>query len=128
MAPALRWRKVWLAAGWLIAAGIVFLSLTPSPPTIDIEQGDKLGHCLGYGTLMFWFCQLYALQGARIGYAAGFAAMGIALEFIQGWLGYRSFELSDMVANGLGVLIGWGIALVAGARLFGTIEGWYYRS
>ena len=52
--------------------------------------------------------------------------MGVALEFIQGWLGYRDFELFDMGANALGVLLGWGIVLVAGARLFGTIEGWYY--
>ena len=32
-----------LAGGWLYAAAIVWLSLTPSPPHIDVAHGDKLG-------------------------------------------------------------------------------------
>src|SRR3970282_130304 len=32
MQPSLRWRGLWLALGWAIAAGIVWLSLMPSPP------------------------------------------------------------------------------------------------
>ena len=39
--------------------------------------------------------------------------MGIALEFVQGWLGYRSFEVADMVANTIGVLLGLVIASTA---------------
>ena len=79
------------SAGRWVAA-IVWLSLTPSPPQVDIEQGDKLGHFLAYGLLMFWFCQLYA-AGARASLcAAGFVAMGVGLEFVQGALGYRTFE------------------------------------
>jgi glycopeptide antibiotics resistance protein len=42
--------------------------------------------------------------------------MGIALEFVQGALGYRSFEVADMFANTFGVLIGWAIALLAVKR------------
>ena len=36
--------------------------------------------------------------------------MGVGLEFVQGALGHRSFELADMAANALGVLAGWGAA------------------
>jgi glycopeptide antibiotics resistance protein len=46
----------------------------------------------------------------RIPYAAGFIAMGIALELLQAWLGYRTLEALDMVANTAGVLLGWGLA------------------
>jgi glycopeptide antibiotics resistance protein len=60
---------------------------------------------------MFWFCLFYLTTGARIAHAAAFVAMGIALEFIQGALGYRSFEVFDMYANTLGVLLGWAAAL-----------------
>ena len=83
------------------------MSLTPSPPTIDIEQGDKLGHLLAYGTLMLWFCLLYPRRVARIAYGIAWISMGIGLEFIQGQLGYRTYEVYDMYANALGVLMGW---------------------
>jgi glycopeptide antibiotics resistance protein len=72
---------------------------------------------LAYGTLMFWFSQLYVERRARIAYAAGFAAMGVALEFVQGQLGYRTYEVFDMYANGLGVLLGWAAALILPAIL-----------
>ena len=64
---------------------------------------------VAYGVLMAWFCQLYR---TRIYYAAVFILMGIVLEIIQGQLGYRSFEVADMFANALGVLLGWGVALL----------------
>ena len=96
-----------MAAGWAIAAAIVWLSLTPSPPKMDIDEGDKLGHFAAYGSLMFWFCLLYARECTRLAYAALWIAMGMALEFAQGETGYRSFEVFDMLANAIGVLIGW---------------------
>jgi VanZ family protein len=111
-------RKVLLGLGWAWVAGIVWLSLTPSPPKVDFAQSDKLGHFLAYGSLMLWFCFLYAAAKTRIAYAAGFVAMGIGLEFIQGMLGYRTFEVLDMLANTIGVLLGWAAAmLVPGIRV-----------
>jgi VanZ family protein len=112
-----RLRPLWLALGWAWVATIVWLSLIPSPPTIDIAQGDKLGHFLGYGILMFWFCQLYPAQRTRLGYALGFAALGVALEFAQRALGYRSYEVFDMAANALGVVLGWVAAAFLGSRV-----------
>jgi VanZ family protein len=96
----------------MIAAAIVGLSLMPSPPQIDLEQGDKLGHLAAYGSLMFWFCLLYTRRASRIAYALLWIGMGIGLEFAQGQLGYRTFEAYDMGANALGVLIGWAAALL----------------
>jgi VanZ family protein len=111
-------RKACLAAGWAWAAAIVWLSLTPAMPDLDIEHGDKLGHFAAYGLLMFWFSQLYLQRKARIAYAMGFVAMGIGLEFMQGQLGYRSYEVFDMYANTLGVLLGWAAALIMRKPLF----------
>jgi VanZ family protein len=56
---------------------------------------------------MLWFCLLYARRASRIAYALLWIGMGIALEFAQGQLGYRTYEVYDMYANTLGVLIGW---------------------
>jgi len=94
------------AGGWLLAAAIVWLSLTPAPPHVDIAHGDKLGHFLAYGVLMFWFAALYRGTRARIGYALLWMAMGVALEYAQRATGTRSFEFADMAADALGVLAG----------------------
>jgi glycopeptide antibiotics resistance protein len=48
----------------------------------------------------------------------GFVAMGIGLEFMQGQLGYRTYEVFDMYANTLGVLLGWAAALIIRKPLF----------
>lgn len=105
-------RMIGLGLGWGWAAAIVWLSLTPSPPQVDVEFGDKLGHFGAYGLLMLWFCLLYSSRTARIWHAAAFIAMGVGLEVLQGYLGYRTYEVFDMSANTLGVLLGWAAALV----------------
>jgi VanZ family protein len=122
MRTTLRYRAAWVACGWLIAAAIVWLSLIPSPPRLDVEQGDKLEHFVAYGVLMFWFCELYASRRSRLAYAVAWTAMGIAIEFIQGAVGYRSYDPLDMLADAIGVLLGFVAALALGPRLFANIE------
>src|SRR5688500_6650807 len=90
-----------------MVAAIVWLSLTPSPPTLEVESGDKLGHLAAYGVLMFWFCFLYPRSRTRVLCGLAFIAMGVGLEVIQGMTGYRSYDGLDMVANSAGVLLGW---------------------
>ena len=103
-------RRLYLALGWTMIAAVVWLSLTPAPPEVDFAQSDKVGHLLSYAVLAFWFSQLY--DGARrLFYLIGFVAMGLTLEFAQGALGYRTLDAMDMIANALGVLLGWGAAL-----------------
>lgn len=104
-------RALWVGTGWAWAAAIVWLSLTPSPPEPGFEFGDKLGHFLAYGVLMFWFAILHRSTNVRLAYGAGWIALGITLEFAQGATGYRSLELGDIAANALGVLAGAAAAL-----------------
>ena len=116
-------RNACIATGWLLVAAIVWASLTPAPPKVDFEASDKLGHLAGYGLLMFWFAQLYAARPTRLVYGSLFVAMGIALEFIQGELGYRTYDVFDMYANTLGVLAGWAVALMFPRALPGAGRG-----
>ena len=109
-------RTASLAAGWAWAAAIVWLSLMPQPPGLDLPQSDKLGHLAAYGLLMFWFALLYRARRARLACAAGFIALGIGLELAQGALGYRSYEVLDMAANTLGVALGWTAAALLQSR------------
>jgi VanZ family protein len=102
-------RRAGLAIGWAAVAVVIYLSLTPAPPQVGLDGGDKLGHFLAYAALTYWFGQFYSYR-TRAAYALGFVAMGIALEFAQGALGYRSLELADMAANTLGAAAGWAAA------------------
>jgi VanZ family protein len=99
-------RRAGLAIGWAAVAVVIHLSLSPAPPQVDLEGGDKIGHFLAYAGLTYWFGQFY-LGRMRAAYALGFVAMGIALELAQGALGYRSMELADMAANTIGAAAGW---------------------
>jgi len=110
-------RKALVAAGWAWAAAIVWLSVTPAPPQVDVAYGDKLGHLGAYALLMFWFAQLYSRRATQAAHAATFVAMGVALEFVQGALGTRSFEVLDMAANALGVALGWALAPIFQSRV-----------
>jgi VanZ family protein len=73
---------------------------------IEFEQGDKLGHLFAYFSLMLWFANIYSRKNQQISLSVAFFAMGAILEFLQGLSGYRTFQYSDMVANGVGIFLG----------------------
>lgn len=110
-------RTLWLAAGWFIIAAIIQLSLfTTYVPQPTINHGDKLHHFIAYGTLMLWFAQAY--QGkTRLQLAFAFIALGVLIEFIQPITG-REFSLLDMLANSIGVGLGYFIAYKGGDLLY----------
>jgi len=87
-----------------------------------MEGGDKLGHVLAYAALMVWFSWLYAVPGAHFACAAGFVLLGIGLEFAQALTDYRSFQLADMVADCVGVALGWAGAPPAVPNLLILLE------
>lgn len=87
-------------------------------PKIRISNGDKYGHLLAYFTLsiVFLFEHAKVLRWSNrfgrwsIVIAALCILYGITMEGLQGLVfTYRSFELADMLANTLGVLIGTGL-------------------
>lgn len=118
----MRLHRLWLVLGWLLVGVIVYLSLTPTPPHIDIENGDKFGHLAAYGGTMLWFVQVYPQSRQRWLCALGLVALGIGMEFAQRATGYRSFEVADMAADALGVAIGWLAAPPRLPNLLGWVE------
>jgi VanZ family protein len=109
-AATLRLRPLWLLLGWMLVFFVIYLSLTPEPVQVPMEEGDKFGHVLAYAALMSWFANLYEVSARRMQFAIGFIALGVALEFIQGWTGYRTFEVADMAGDAVGVAVGWLVA------------------
>ncbi len=107
----MKYRRLWLTFSWLLVVLVVYLSLDPSPP--DPLSGwldsDKLKHMLAYGTLAVCFTQLYDSLPGRGLVACGLIAMGVAMEYLQQLGGQRTFDYADMLANALGVLLGWAL-------------------
>ena len=116
----LKLRPLWVALGWLLVLFVIYVSITPDPVQLPVAEGDKFGHVLAYATLMSWFANLYELPARRVQFAIGFIALGVALEFVQRWSGYRSFEVADMAAGATGVALGW---LVAPPRIPNYLQG-----
>jgi VanZ family protein len=99
-------RSLWLAIGWLGVGLTIYLSLIPGPPTLDVEQGDKIEHLVGYALLTVWFAQLAAEPRRRWLTAGLLVALGVGLECAQGLTSWRTFSYFDMAANALGVGVG----------------------
>ena len=106
-----RLRRAWIGIGWAGVIAVVVLSLIPSPPQlIPVDQADKAEHVLAFGSLMFWFAQVYLLRRGRLATAGLLVTLGVAIEFAQGETGYRSFEYADMGADCAGIFAGWVLA------------------
>jgi uncharacterized ion transporter superfamily protein YfcC len=102
-------RRIWLLLGWGMVVSVFVLSLIPLD--VDLGEGrDKLAHSFAYFSMAFWFAMLFEGWARQAAIAIAFAAMGVAIEFLQGMTGYRTFDVFDMIANGIGAALGWGIA------------------
>lgn len=110
--------RPWRIAGWIGVVLVVVLSLVPELPGFtSFDQQDKVGHTLAYAVLMVWFAQIHLARAARWRVAAGLLALGVGLEFVQGWGGVRMFSYADMAGDAAGIVLGWIAAPPRGPNL-----------
>lgn len=101
--PALR--RAWRLLLALLLAAASWLAFMPQPP--GMPGGDKLHHLLGFAVLtavgVLGFeprrRTLLAVAGALLLY-------GAFIEAVQSQLPWRTAEWADLLADGIGVLIG----------------------
>jgi len=118
--PALT--QAWRVVGWVGVAVLIVLSLVPEAPSFtEFQQEDKIGHVLAYAAIMLWFAQVSVSRGSRTLNALGLLALGVALEFVQGWTGERTFSLADMGADAVGIVLGWLAAPPRGPDLLASL-------
>jgi VanZ family protein len=75
---------------------------------------DKLSHFIAFAALMAWFGGVFRLP-VTPWVALGLLAFGVLIELLQGMLPYRTAEMRDVLADLLGIAVGWAAAL-AGLR------------
>ena len=115
----LEFPRLWQTIAWLLVVAVVIVTLMPKPPQVEfMPSWDKAHHFLAYAGLTFWFRQAFV----SIRWTIFLMALGIALEFIQGWSGYRYFEYGDMLANTLGVIGGLLLASTPLGRLIRWLD------
>jgi VanZ family protein len=88
--------------------GITYLSLSPSP---EVTAGnDKVGHLIAYSVLMMHVGWLFPRN--KLWFAAVLSFFyGAFMEFGQYFVPGRFVSSLDLLANTIGVVIGWGIVL-----------------
>jgi len=90
---------------------VLVLSLVPLPSEVDLSNNrDKVAHAFAYLSMTFWFALLFRGRLRQLGIALAFAAMGVAIEYLQRMTGYRTFDVADMAANAIGAGLGWALA------------------
>ncbi len=118
----LRYRRFWIACGWAFIALVIYLSVTPRPLDVPSVGGFKTGHILAYFWLTWWFGQIWKAPWQRIAAAIGFTLMGIALEYVQLWIGYRDFAYADMADDGIGSALGYAAVFTPLGRMMAAVE------
>ncbi len=117
--PKLEFVRVWQGIGWVMVLVVVVETLAPDPVSGGLGIWDKALHCAAYAGLMWWFRQSFALQAVWLPFLL---LLGGFLELAQPWLGDRSFDGTDLLANGAGVLSGLLLAWTALGRTVSTLD------
>ncbi len=101
--PPRIWRLA--LAGALVV--VTAMSLLPLGPQTPSTGWDKTDHLLGFGLLAILACQSWPQRNMAA--LAGLLAYGGLIEVLQSFTGYRFAEWNDLLADALGLLLGWSL-------------------
>ena len=108
--PTLRYPRAWFCLGLLMAACITVVSLVPAEKLPSVGVSDKLEHALAYLLLGFWFASVIA-RWDYVYLVLALLALGGGIEIAQGLMGVgRQADWRDLLADGIGILAGVGLA------------------
>jgi len=108
--PELLYRRWWLAGGFLLLITILILFLMPLSGLVETPPySDKVLHTLAFTLLMLWFSGLVNARHYRWLFMS-LLIYGAVIEMLQSLTGYRMMELADLLADTIGLLLGWTLA------------------
>jgi len=102
-------------AFWFCALAVLVLSLMPTAVQLPSTGWDKSNHLLGFAVLAALGCLAWPNRAARV--LAGLLAYGALIEGLQALTPYRFAEWGDLLADALGLLLGWALARLVARRL-----------
>jgi VanZ family protein len=113
---SLRFPRLWLVAGLMIAGLIAAASLAPPKNLPDFRLWDKIEHMLAYVLLAFWFGSV-VIRRDYPALVIALLAFGGAIELLQEAMGFgRQGEWRDLLADAGGIGIGMLIAMTPAGR------------
>jgi VanZ family protein len=120
--PHLAFPRCWQVLAALATLAVIVLSLMPKPPQPPgALSWDKAQHVLAYFVLAAAWVQ--ATRGRWWLLTASIVfALGLTLELLQGMGGPRQLQLTDMLANAIGVGAGAGLCLTPFGRSLGLLD------
>ncbi|MDH4393480.1 MAG: VanZ family protein [Aquabacterium sp.] len=98
----------WRAVLGLLLAVVTWLALTPAPPSQAGLLWDKLNHCAAFASLAV--AGTLGFQRRWWAVALGLLAYGGPIEVLQAFTPTRVGEWADLLADGIGIALGLGLA------------------
>ena len=99
--------RIFQLAFWLACATVAVLSLVPTAhlPSGLIDWWDKAQHALAFGGLSL--LGLWAYPGRSGQVVVGLLLFGAGIEIAQAATGWRIGDVADLLADAVGVGMGW---------------------
>ncbi|TWG89124.1 VanZ family protein [Cupriavidus gilardii J11] len=101
----------WRLSFWLCLAAVLTLALLPPATPMPTTGWDKSNHLLAFATLLVLGRQAYPTRAWTL--AAGLLAYGGLIEWLQSLTPYRYADWSDLLADAVGMAVGWALYAVA---------------
>jgi VanZ family protein len=94
-------------ARWTFAICLVVVLVSAlMPPQVIAPIGwDKMNHVVAFAVLAMLGCSAYLERRVRV--LLGLLAYGVLIEWLQSLTDYRMAEALDVLADGVGILVGW---------------------
>lgn len=108
--PSTRWVWVFFSA----ALAVLALALTPTASRIATTGWNKTNHLLAFAVLAWLGLKAYPRHAAAV--LIGLFAYGALVEILQVFIPSRAADWTDLIANILGLLLGWGVGQVIGFK------------
>ena len=103
----------WRLSFWICLIAVLLLALLPPSINIPTTGWDKLNHVLAFCALSFLSFRAYPNHHLRL--LILLLAYGGLIEVMQSFTAYRFAEWADLLADGIGLCIGWVFGKLAGS-------------
>lgn len=102
-----RWRPLWRTLLLLTIVAVCALAFDPHPPPAIDTGWDKRNHLLAFATLaLLAELAFWPWRWRRARNLLGLLAFGAFIELVQTQIPGRSGEWLDLLADGLGIVVG----------------------